>query len=338
MIKLIWLVFLLVFSTAVVWKGSVILESSSEKLAVYYEFPAIVQGAMIAAIGSSFPELSSTIISSLIHGNFELGVGIIVGSAIFNILVIPGLSGLFSKDVFQANRDLVYKEAQFYMLAIATLVLTFTFAVIYNPVTGEAFLAGELNRKLVLIPLGLYLLYVFIQHLDTMEYEPEASKPAINPVKQWGMLCLSLVLIVLSVEGLVRSAIGLGNYFNTPSFLWGITVIAAGTSISDAFVSIKSARKGRAITSLANVLGSNTFDLLVAIPAGVLIAGSAVINFSRAAPLMGALVFATLVLFVFTRTDLELENWESFLLLFIYLVFVLWMALETVGVTSLVLG
>ncbi len=337
MLKLIWLVLLLVFSTAVVWKGSNILESSSEKLAVYYELPAIVQGAIIAAIGSSFPELSSTVISSLIHGNFELGVGIIVGSAIFNILVIPALSGLFSKDGFEANRDLVYKEAQFYMLATATLVLTFTFAVIYNPVTGKTFLAGELNRKLVLIPLGLYLLYIFIQHLDTIEYRPEASKPEINSVKQWGLLGFSLVLIIFSVEGLVRSAIGLGNYFNTPSFLWGITVIAAGTSIADAFVSIKSARKGRAITSLANVLGSNTFDLLVAIPVGVLIAGTAVINFSRAAPLLGALVFATLVLFVFTRTDLELENWESFLLLFIYFIFVLWMALETIGVTSLVL-
>jgi len=300
--------------------------------------PAIVQGAIIAAVGSSFPELSSTVISSLVHGKFELGVGIIVGSAIFNILVIPGLSGLFSRDTFKANRDLVYKEAQFYMLSIATLILTFTFAVIYNPVDGVGFLAGQVNRKLALIPLGLYLLYIFIQHLDTMEYEPETEKPEINPKRQWSILAISLVLILLSVEGLVRSAIGLGNYFNTPSFLWGITVIAAGTSIADAFVSVKAARKGRAVTSLANVLGSNTFDLLVALPAGVLIAGNAVINFSRAAPLMGALVFATLVLFVFTRTDLELEDWESIFLLVLYVLFVLWMALETVGLTSLILG
>ena len=337
MTNLIWLIFLLLASTLIVWKGSELLESASEKLAIYYELPAIVQGAIIAAVGSSFPELSSTVISTLVHGRFELGVGIIVGSAIFNILIIPGLSGIFSREVFKANRDLVYKEAQFYMLAIATLVLTFTFAVIYNPVDDLGFLAGTVNRKLALIPLGLYLLYIFIQHLDTMEYEPEEEKEQIKPMKQWGLLGLSLALILLSVEGLVRSAIGLGNFFNTPSFLWGITVIAAGTSIADAFVSIKAARKGNAITSLANVLGSNTFDLLVAIPAGVMIAGSAVINFSRAAPLLGALVLATVILFVFTRTDMELKPWEAYSLLGLYGVFVTWMALETVGIISLVL-
>jgi len=337
MLSLLWLLTLLIFSTGIVWKASELLETSSEKLAVYYELPAIVQGAIIAAIGSSFPELSSTVISALVHGNFELGVGIIVGSAVFNILVIPGLSGIFSKDLFKANRGLVYKEAQFYMLATATLILTFAFAVIYHPVSEVDFLAGIVDRKLALIPLGLYLLYIFIQRLDTMEYEPETSKVEVNPRKQWGLLGLSLLLIVLSVEGLVRSAIGLGEYFNIPPFLWGVTIIAAGTSLADAFVSIKLARKGRAITSLANVLGSNTFDLLVALPAGVIIAGSAIVDFSQAAPLMGFLVLATLVLFVFTRTNLELKDWESYSLLALYLVFVVWMALESVGLTSLVI-
>lgn len=337
MSEIAWLIPLLILSTIIVWKGSELLESSSEKLAVYYGLPPIVQGAIIAAIGSSFPELSSTVLSSLIHGEFELGVAVIVGSAIFNILFIPSISGIFSKNTLKANRDLVYKEAQFYMLAVATLVLTFSFAVIYNPVTDADFLAGTVNRRLALIPIGLYILYVFIQYQDTMDYQPEAEKHKVNPWKQWGLLILSLALILLSVEGLVRSAIGLGDYFNTPSFLWGLTVIAAGTSISDAFISIESARKGRAVTSLANVLGSNTFDLLVAIPIGILIAGSAVINFSRAAPLMGILVLATIILFVFTRTDLEIKNWESYTLLGFYTIFVAWMVLETIGVTSIVL-
>lgn len=337
MLELAFLLVLLILSTIIVWKGSELLESSSEKLAVYYELPPIVQGAIIAAIGSSFPELSSTVLSSLIHGEFELGVAVIVGSAIFNILVIPGFSGIFSKNTLEANRDLVYKEAQFYMLSVATLVLTFSFAVIYNPMNEANFLAGVVDRRLALIPVALYFLYIFIQYQDTMDYQPEAEKHEITPWKKWGLLILSLALILLGVEGLVRSAIGLGDYFNTPSFLWGLTVVAAGTSISDAFVSIESARKGRAVTSLANVLGSNTFDLLVAIPAGILIAGSAVINFSRAAPLMGILVLATIILFVFTRTDLEIKNWESYTLLGFYIIFVAWMVLETIGVTSIVL-
>ncbi|MDY6777428.1 MAG: sodium:calcium antiporter, partial [Candidatus Nanohaloarchaea archaeon] len=80
---------LAVVATGVVWWGSDHLERSSEKLSIHYGLPAIVHGAIIAAIGSSFPELSSTVISALVHGEFELGVAAIVGSAIFNILVIP---------------------------------------------------------------------------------------------------------------------------------------------------------------------------------------------------------------------------------------------------------
>ncbi|MCA9720554.1 MAG: hypothetical protein KC468_38180, partial [Myxococcales bacterium] len=61
-------------STAIIWKGSALLESSAEQLSRYYELPEVVQGAVIVAIGSSFPELSTTVLSTLVHGEFELGV------------------------------------------------------------------------------------------------------------------------------------------------------------------------------------------------------------------------------------------------------------------------
>lgn len=328
-----WHAVLAAASTGVVWIGSGLLERSSERLGAYYELPPVVQGAVIAAVGSSFPELSSTVLSTLLHGEFELGVAVIAGSAIFNILVIPGLSGLFSRDPLKSNRDLVYKEAQFYMVAVATLLLAFSFAVIYHPQGG---LKGTMTRGIALVPFVLYLVYLFIQYQDTMDYQPEMVT-RINPWKQWGLLLLSLGTIVTGVEGLVRSAIGLGRVFETPSFLWGVTVIAFGTSISDAFYSIRAARNGKAITSLANVLGSNTFDLLVAIPVGVLLAGAATIDYAMAVPLMGFLVLATMVLFVSIRTDLELTDREALLLLGMYVLFLVWMGLETAGVTSFVL-
>lgn len=323
-------------ATGIIWKGSGILEGASEKLAVYYELPPIVQGAVIAAVGSSFPELTSTVLATWIHGEFELGVAAIAGSAIFNILVIPGLAGLFSKKNLQSSRDLVYKEAQFYMIAVAVLLLAFSFAVIYYP-AGGGDLLGTMNRWIALIPIGMYLLYIFIQYQDSMDYEPEADKEQVKPWKQWGLLALSLVIIVVGVEGLIKSAIGLGDILGTPSFLWGLTVIAAGTSIPDTFVSIRAAKEGNAVTSIANVLGSNTFDLLIAIPAGILVAGTAVIDFSVAAPLMAFLVFATIILFTVTRTDLEITKRESWLLLVCYVLFVAWMTLETFGVTSYIL-
>jgi len=81
-------------------------------------------------------------------------------------------------------------------------------------------------------------------------------------------------------------------------------------------------------------LGSNIFDLLVAIPAGVLVAGAAPVDFGVAAPLMGFLTMATIVLFAFMRTKLRLTRGEGVILLLLYAVFVGWLVLETVGVTT----
>ncbi|MEL7833105.1 sodium:calcium antiporter [Fodinibius sp. Rm-B-1B1-1] len=324
-----------IIATGILWKGSDWLEHSSEGLSTYYELPDIVQGALVVAIGSSFPELATVVISTILHGEFDLGVAAIVGSAIFNILVIPAAAALVTKDPLESNRDLVYKEAQFYIISVAVLIITFSFAAIFNPVEatdGKGVILGEMDRLLALLPLVLYGFYIFIQYQDTMDYVPERDSSTINPLKEWGLLIASLAVILIGVELLVRSAIEFGNILGTPSFLWGISVVAAGTSIPDAFVSIKKARKGDAITSIANVLGSNIFDLLVCIPIGVLIAGTTVINFSVAAPLMGALTLGTLLLFSFMRTNMILGRWESAGLLIGYFLFLLWMGLENFNV------
>lgn len=322
-----------IIATAILWKGSDWLEHSSEGLSTYYELPDIVQGALVVAIGSSFPELSTVVLSTLLHGEFDLGVAAIVGSAIFNILIIPAAAGLISKDPLESNRDLVYKEAQFYIISVAVLIITFSFAAIFNPIASDGgIILGEMDRLLALMPIVLYGFYIFIQYQDTMDYEPDIDPHEINPLKQWGMLAASLVVILIGVEMLVRSAIEFGDILGTPSFLWGISVVAAGTSIPDAFVSIRKAQKGDAITSIANVLGSNIFDLLVCIPVGILIAGATVINFSVAAPMMGMLTLATLLLFSFMRTHMILGRRESVTLIVVYFLFILWMGLENFGV------
>ncbi|EMA55579.1 MULTISPECIES: sodium:calcium antiporter [Halococcus] len=326
-----------VVATAGVWKGSSLLERASDRLSTYYGLPAVVQGAIVAAVGSSFPELSAAVLSTLLHGEFDLGVSAIVGSAVFNILVIPALSGYFSRGDLEADRTLVYKEAQFYMLAVAGLLITFALAVIYNPTTPGS-LVGTVTRPLALAPLALYALYVFIQYQDVIEHESTEPTDGINVVREWAVLAVSLVVIVIAVEGLVRAAIGFGDLFDTPSFIWGLTVVAAGTSLPDAFVSVKAAKRGEGVTSLANVLGSNTFDLLVAVPAGVLVAGTAPIDFAATVPMMAFLTVATLVLFTVLRTDLTLTGREGGVLLGVYGVFVGWLVLETIGVLGFIPG
>ncbi|MDG5777354.1 sodium:calcium antiporter [Haloarculaceae archaeon H-GB1-1] len=327
---------LAVVATAGVWKGSDILERAAEHLSVHYGLPPAVKGAVVVAIGSSFPELASVVISTLQYGSFDLGVGAIVGSAIFNVLVIPSLSGIFTSGHVDSDRTVVYKEAQFYMLAVSVVVITFALAVIYAPVDGG--LRGRMDRTLAFIPVALYGLYVFIQYQDTLEYRTTEEGIDGSVLVQWGWLAASLVIIVLAVELLVHAAVGFGDLFGTPPFLWGLTVIAASTSLPDTLVSVRAARAGEGVTSMANVFGSNTFDLLVALPVGVLLAGTAVIDFAIAVPMLGVLTLATVLLFTLLRTDLSLTDAEAYVLLGAYVAFVVWLGLETLGVTTLVPG
>jgi cation:H+ antiporter len=321
---------IIVVTTGVVWVGSSWLESASEQLSEYYGLPQVVQGSVVAAIGSSFPELATVVFAALLTGQLGLGVGAIVGSAIFNVLVIPAAAGIATEDDIESSRALVYKEAQFYMLAVSVLVITFAMGVIYYPDDSVDYLAGTVTWQLALIPLGLYGLYVFIQFQDTADHEadPESAQD-VDARRQWLFMLGGLVLILVAVHELVASVEALGEAFGIDQFIMGVTIAAAATSLPDALVSVRAARDDRGVASLANVLGSNTFDLLVAIPAGVLILGEATFDFSMAVPMFAVLTLATIILFTFLRTDLQLSRTEAAGLLVAYVVFVAWVVLET---------
>ena len=321
-------------ATLVIWKGSEYFDRVARRLSRYYGLPVAVHGAVVVAVGSSFPELSSVVISTVVHGEFSLGVGAIVGSAIFNLLVIPGLSALFS-ETLDASRSLVHRDAQFYVISVLLIFVVFALGATYVP--GGTNTAAFLTPGLALLPLATYAVYLFLHQQDASDHVVDTA-PDISPLREWGLLAVALLVIAVGVEGIVRAVLSLGETFGTPSFLWGLTVIAAATSLPDAFVSVRAAKENDSVTSLTNVLGSNIFNLLVAIPVGVLLAGSATINFLVAVPTMGFLGLATLVFVVFTRTDLELSDSEAYGFLGLYVLFLVWMTLESLGVIGTVRG
>jgi len=325
-------VVIIVVTTAAIWLGSEWLEEASARLATHYELPPVVQGGIIAAAGSSFPELASVVFAAL-AGSFDLGVGAIVGSAIFNVLVIPALAVLLSEDDVESTRTLVHKETLFYLMSVMVLFLVFALALIYNPI--ETTLSGRLTRPLVVAPLLVYVLYLFLQWQDTVDYTPEPETNDIQVLRQWAFLLGGLVLILVAVERLVDSVLVLGEAAGVSDFLLGVVIVAAATSLPDTLVSVQAANEQRHVASIANVVGSNTFDLLVVIPVGVLLTGTATINFGVAAPMMACLVGATILLFVTLRTQLVLTTREAWLLMLAYGAFVAWAVLEALAVVNL---
>ena len=109
-------------------------------------------------------------------------------------------------------------------------------------------------------------------------------------------------------------------------------LIAAATSIPDLFLSVRAARRTVSVSSLSNVLGSNILDLLVVLPAGVLVAGTVIIDYPRMLPIMAFLIFATVVMLVLARRGFALSKRDGVVLLSLYAVFIAWMTAGSFGV------
>ncbi len=315
------------------------LETASHRLAARYGIPEIVKGSIITAVSSSVPELATAVLALPVHQDFALGLSAIIGSAIFNILVIPSSSVLARGGSLEASRELVFREAQFYLVSVAGLLLVISFAVIYDggpPLDASQPVMGTLTRPLALLPLALYGLYLFIQYEEVRDHRRVAIRDLeVSAPREWAILLGCIALILVGVEVLLRCAIELGDLLGTPTFLWGLTVVAAATSLPDTFISIRASVQGRSESAVSNVLGSNVFDLLVAIPLGVLIAGAVSVNFSQIVPMMAFLMLATIVMLVFMRRDMALSRREAILMLALYVGFGLWMTAEAFGIVNL---
>jgi len=331
--------------TALLWFACSRLEESTHRLAEHYGIPDAVKGSILLAVASSMPELVTALLAFPVHDDFELGLSAIIGSAIFNILVIPAFSVYARGRPLDANRDLVYREGQFYLVSVAVLMLVLSLSVIYaEPGTlppieaeeGRRIFRGHLTPFLASFPLMLYGLYVYIQFEEVKrQRDDHPRKEGVDPWREWGMLAGTIVLILVGVEMLLRVAITLGDLLETPTFLWGMTIVAAATSLPDTFVSVRASVLGRTESSVSNVLGSNVFDLLVAVPAGVMLTGAIVINFTQIVPMMVFLVLATIVMLIFMLRDMRLSPRESHVMMALYAAFGIWMTLEAFGVMDL---
>jgi cation:H+ antiporter len=329
--ELAYIFLIMTIATTIVWKACNYLEDACHDLALCYGLPDSVKGSTVMAISSSFPELVTIILATGIHGDFELGLATIIGSAVFNILVIPGTSVFFRSGSLHAGRDVIYREAQFYLISVLIVMVTLSFAVIYQPSTEEP-LNGTLTLSLMFLPLLFYVLYIYIQYQEVRDHIPEDIKQKPKALKHWGKLIISMVLVTMAVEVLIQMVIELGEMFRTPSYFWGATLLAAATSIPDLFVSVKAAQRKLSTASLTNAFGSNIFDLLVVLPAGVIVAGAVGFNYPRIIPMMIFLLFATVTFLVLARSGSELTNNNGKILLLLYVGFIIWMGTQYIGI------
>lgn len=306
-----------------------------------------VAGASLMAIGSSAPELAIALMALFTAGgaHSDVGIGTIVGSAVFNILVITGVSAVVAGGlhihIFAVGRDIVY-----YLISILYLALVF--------------FDGHVSLIEAILGLVGYVVYMGVlivlkdpappeeAPVDGHSLVPEAAKVAgsnhLETLVEWGLrritgapernfvwtFAVSIALIVALSYILVESTIVFSDGIGIPPVIVALTLLAAGTSAPDLMASVDVAREGRGGMAVANAVGSNTFDLLVglALPWTIALSllGLSGINVGTGElwTSIGILVATTLILAVFLTSKRELSRREGWVLLLLYAVFVVY--------------
>ena len=312
------------------WKGANVIESTTSKISDRFGVSQAIQGGLVVAAATSFPELAIIVISVLVLGDFGVGAGAIIGTAVFNILVIPAAVAITSGDT-TTTQGIVYRDAIFYVVAVLAL-----FGVIALGVLGTD--GRELARITPQMGVGLLVLYgVYVVLLVGGKSGASDRKRtgSTNLPKQVGLFAAGLAVVLVGVESMVSMTVQISDALDAPPFLVSVTVLSVLSSFPDLLVGVKMGEAGDKRAAIANVFGTNTFNLVAALPIGVILAGGVSIGFLTSVPLMLFLFYTTLVVVVLAATDFEITTEEGYVLLAMYVAFLGWMTTEALGITTL---
>ena len=291
--------------------GASWLVKGSTALAIKARVSPLVAGLTVVAFGTSSPELFVSV-NSAISGHGNIAIGNVVGSNIFNILVILGISSMFSP---------LKIKLQVIKLDIPILILTtIGFMFLFTDRHISRLEGGILVSGIVLYTLINLLLAHREKKKDTdsiTEIKPSKAKT------QWywslGLVMLGIGVLVAGSELLLKSAVFIARSWGVGETIIGLTIISAGTSLPVLASSILATIKKEYDIAIGNVIGSNIFIILGIIGVSSLIkplSAIAISNFD-----LYAMLGATLLLLPFIRSSYTLKRDEGIFMVGIYLVY-----------------
>ena len=317
-------ILMLIAGLALLIVGAEILVRGASRLAAAFGISPLVIGLTVVAFGTSSPELAVSV-QSAFAGQADIALGNVVGSNIFNILFILGISALIIPLV--VAQQLVRLDVP---LMIGLSVLVYLFG-----------LNGQINRlEGVILFVGIIAYTGFLirqSRKENKEVQEEYAQEFGNgKPRSAGQYLLNLVLIiaglallVLGARWLVDSAVTLARSLGVSELIIGLTIIAAGTSMPEVATSIVAAIRGERDIAVGNVVGSNIFNLLAVLGLSSILAPDGISVPAPALafdiPVMIAVAVACLPVFF---TGFRIARWEGALFLGYYVAYVLYLILD----------
>ena len=304
--------------------GAEALVRGAVRLSAVAGISPLITGLTIVAFGTSSPELAVSIKSAL-SGEAGIAMGNIVGSNIFNVLFILGISALITP--LAVSQQLIRFDVPL-MAGVSILVLIFSLDGCISRLEGIILFTGVILYTVFLI-LASYRENIEVREEYAGKYQVAAPRSFMAISINLLLIIAGLGMLVLGSKVLVESAVSIAHTLQISEIIIGLTIIAAGTSLPEVLTSIVASLHGQRDIAVGNIIGSNLFNLLCVLgvsaalaPAGIPVE-DAMIRFDL--PVMIAVACACLPIFF---THGEISRWEGGVLLGYYLVYTLYLILS----------
>lgn len=291
---------LLIVGFILLIKGADIFVDGSSSVAAILKVPSVIIGLTIVSIGTSAPEAAVSITAG-IAGNSDISLGNVIGSNIFNLLMVIGICAIIypaasHKDI--VNRDMIWNT----IITVLLLVLI---------------LDGSISRidgAILLVTFAAYIV-VMIRSALKNRVEDEEQKVMSLP-KSLLFIVIGLAAVVFGGDIVVDNASLIAKSWGMSDTLVGLTIVAIGTSLPELVTSITASRKGDSGIALGNAVGSCIFNILF-----ILGISSAIIPINAASELIidtAILIAVTVIMFIFAKTGNKTSRLEGAVCVLIY--------------------
>ncbi|MFV0483664.1 MAG: calcium/sodium antiporter [Bacteroidales bacterium] len=317
----------LIAGLAILLYGANILIDSASALARKFNVPNIVIGLTIIAFGTSAPELAVNIMSA-VNGNTELVFGNVIGSNIFNILGILGVTGIFS--ALLVNKNTTWIEIPLVLLAAVTLFIAGSDTIIDG--SAESVISnseGWLLISFFLIFMG-YNISLVIKNKKEGKTEEDSDIPTKSYKTPIAIMLITVGLAMLIGGGklIVKGASEIASLMGMSERVIGLTIVSIGTSLPELVTSIMAVRKGNVDIAIGNTVGSNIFNSFLVLGISATITPVAVGSAATVDLLVNLLASLLLFIFIFTGKGRKLERWESILFILILVSYMTWLVIS----------
>ena len=303
---------LLIIGFVLLVKGSDIFVDGSVSVAKLLHVPAVIIGLTIVSMGTSAPEAAVSITAG-IKGSNEIAISNLVGSNVFNMLCVAGVSALITP--FLIDKTVLKRD---FPLSIAVMALATVMAFTGRTVT-------RIEGIILFVIFVAYIAYLIRNAIKNREKSNNNKKP-MSPVKSVLFILIGLAAIVGGGQLVGESAKVIAKTFGMSETLIGVTIVAIGTSLPELVTSIVAAYKGQSEIAIGNVVGSNIFNIAFILGMSSSFTPIAVVNEALIDNIVMMAVNA--IGFVFCLTGKRLNRVEGAVMIGIYVLYTVFLLLR----------